>query len=131
MNGRLDIVSSLCQQKKCCSIGSEDIRVRPTLVGVAFITPSHSELHDPTVQGLAPGFRVRLQSFEEFERRLKECLSSSAISTKFEQHYKQGLAVVEELDQLLTHQDSLLHQKRWLSLTHTHVEHTHTHQGSS
>lgn len=59
-------------------------------------------------QGLAAGHRKRLQDFEQFERRFKECLSSSAIRTKFEQHYKQGLSVVSELEDLLRQEDSRL-----------------------
>ena len=58
------------------------------------------------------GYRARLHNFEQFERRFKECLSSSAIHTKFEQHFKQGQAVVGELSQQLAAQDSLLQQKR-------------------
>ena len=67
-------------------------------------------------QGLAVGHRARLQNFEEFERRFKECLSSSAIRTKFEQHYKQGLNVVSELEQLLSLEDSHLQQERYIFL---------------
>jgi mitofusin len=71
----------------------------------------HQRSADPG-QGLAPGYRARLQNFEQFERRFKECLSSSAIHTKFEQHHKQGQTVVGELSQLLANQDSLLRQRR-------------------
>lgn len=39
--------------------------------------------------------------FERFERRFKECISSSAIRTKFEHHHKQGTAIVGEMEQLL------------------------------
>lgn len=56
--------------------------------------------------GLAVGHKARLQSFELFERKFKECLSSSAICTKFEQHYKQGLSVVSELEYLLGKENS-------------------------
>ena len=63
-------------------------------------------------QGLAPGHRGRLQNFEEFERKLKECLSNSAIRTKFEQHYKQGLSVVSELEALLGEEESHLQEEK-------------------
>ena len=66
----------------------------------------------PTGQGLAGGHRARLQNFEQFERRFKECLSSSAIRTKFEQHYKQGLSVVSDLGQLLEQEEAHLQQER-------------------
>lgn len=51
--------------------------------------------------GLANGWKVRMMDFERFEKLFKLCISSSAIHTKFEQHYKKGCEVVAELDQLL------------------------------
>jgi mitofusin len=63
-------------------------------------------------QGLAVGHKARLQNFEQFERQFKECLSSSAIQTKFEQHYKQGLSVVSDLESLLAQEDTHLQAER-------------------
>ena len=70
--------------------------------------------HQPLLagQGLAAGHKARLLNFEQFERRFKECLSSSAISTKFEQHYKQGLSVVSELEALLCEEHTHLKEER-------------------
>ena len=62
--------------------------------------------------GLAEGHRARLQNFEQFERRFKECLSSSAIRTKFEQHYLQGRSVVSDLDTILTQEQDHLQTER-------------------
>lgn len=55
---------------------------------------------NPT-EGLADGFKRRFLEFEQFERQFKECISSSAISTKFEHHHRQGATVVAELEELL------------------------------
>lgn len=52
-------------------------------------------------RGLPNGWKIRMMDFEKFEKVFKQCISSSAIHTKFEQHYKKGSEVVEELDQLL------------------------------
>lgn len=51
--------------------------------------------------GLADGWKKRLMAFERFEELFKQCISSTAILTKFERHYKQGCEVVQELEQLL------------------------------
>lgn len=51
--------------------------------------------------GLARGWKNRLLAFEKFEEVFKHCISNTAIHTKFEQHCKQGLEVVKELEDLL------------------------------
>ena len=51
--------------------------------------------------GMPNGWKVRMMDFERFEKLFKLCISSSAIHTKFEQHYKKGCEVVAELNQLL------------------------------
>ena len=51
--------------------------------------------------GLARGWKNRLMAFEKFEELFKHCISNTAIHTKFEQHYKQGLEVVKELEDLI------------------------------
>ncbi|XP_062505571.1 mitofusin-1-like [Corticium candelabrum] len=52
----------------------------------------------------ADGFKGRLAEFESFERKFEECLSKSAISTKFKQHAMKGIEISkgthEKLDQL-------------------------------
>ncbi len=52
-------------------------------------------------RGLPNGWQIRLMDFERFEKLFKQCISSSAIHTKFEQHYKQGSEVVVDLEELL------------------------------
>ena len=42
-----------------------------------------------------------MMDFEKFEKLFKECISNSAIHTKFEQHYKKGSEVVKDLQSLL------------------------------
>jgi len=44
---------------------------------------------------LAEGFSARYMEFEEFERRFEECISKSAIKTKFLNHSQQGKHLVK------------------------------------
>lgn len=76
-------------------------------------------LHFLTGQGLAPGHKARLQNFEEFEMKFKECLSNSAIQTKFEQHYKQGLNVVQELEGVLGEEERRIQKERYMCICRT------------
>lgn len=63
-------------------------------------------------RGLADGYNSRLMEFERFEMKFKECLSSSAIKTKFEQHHSRGMEIVTELDQLLENEEQFAIDKR-------------------
>ncbi|RWS17962.1 Transmembrane GTPase Marf-like protein [Dinothrombium tinctorium] len=56
---------------------------------------------------LAEGFQLRYMEFEEFERKFEECLSKTAIKTKFNQHAERGKTVINQLGYIL---DSV-HQK--------------------
>ncbi|XP_015372851.1 PREDICTED: transmembrane GTPase Marf-like [Diuraphis noxia] len=46
---------------------------------------------------LAEGFSARYMEFEEFERRFEECISKSAIKTKFLNHSQQGKHLVKDM----------------------------------
>ena len=63
-------------------------------------------------RGLADGHMGRLAEFERFELKLNECLSSSAIRTKFEQHHFRGTEIVQELEELLCSEDRYISRKR-------------------
>ena len=65
-------------------------------------------------RGLDDGWKVRLIEFEKFEKLLKECITSSAILTKFERHYKQGLEVVMELERIIGSKLNELSNNRWI-----------------
>ena len=52
-------------------------------------------------RNVSDGWKVRMMDFERFEESLKQCISNSAIHTKFEHHYEQGSEVVHELEVLL------------------------------
>jgi hypothetical protein len=46
---------------------------------------------------LADGFPNRYFEFQDFERKFEECISKSAVRTKFEQHLQQGKLIVTEI----------------------------------
>ncbi|KAM8927512.1 mitofusin-2 [Pelodytes ibericus] len=50
---------------------------------------------------LADGFQVRMFEFQNFERRFEECISQSAVKTKFEQHTMRAKHIAEVLRQIM------------------------------
>ncbi|XP_061681900.1 mitofusin-1b [Syngnathoides biaculeatus] len=46
---------------------------------------------------LAEGFQERLKEFQSFERRFEECISQSAVKTKFEQHTIRAKQITEKV----------------------------------
>lgn len=47
----------------------------------------------PTTVPMAEGFQSRYFEFQEFERKFEECISKSAVKTKFEQHTQRGKTI--------------------------------------
>ncbi|OQV18745.1 Mitofusin-2 [Hypsibius exemplaris] len=47
------------------------------------------------------GYLMRMQDFDTFERKFQECLSKSAVRTKFEHHTQQGRKIAHEMRNLL------------------------------
>ncbi|XP_022918144.1 transmembrane GTPase Marf isoform X2 [Onthophagus taurus] len=50
---------------------------------------------------LADGFQTRYFEFQDFERKFEECISKSAVKTKFEQHSQRGKYIAGELREAL------------------------------
>jgi mitofusin len=50
---------------------------------------------------LANGFPDRYSEFQDFERKFEECISKSALRTKFEQHLKSGKLIVSEIRMII------------------------------
>ena len=55
--------------------------------------PSSPDSLPPSAPVLSEGFQGRYFEFEEFERRFEECISRSAVRTKFEQHTQRGSSI--------------------------------------
>ncbi|XP_028300173.1 mitofusin-1b [Gouania willdenowi] len=50
---------------------------------------------------LAEGFHDRLKEFQSFERRFEECISQSAVKTKFEQHTIRAKQITENVKSIM------------------------------
>ncbi|XP_053709005.1 mitofusin-1b [Synchiropus splendidus] len=50
---------------------------------------------------LAEGFQDRLKEFQSFERRFEECISQSAVKTKFEQHTIRAKQITEKVKDIM------------------------------
>jgi len=60
---------------------------------------------------LAEGFQNRYFEFQDFERKFEECISKSAVRTKFELHSQRGQLIVSEIRQIM---DSTYNQAQQL-----------------
>lgn len=70
----------------------------------------------PAIAGaIADGFQNRYFDFQDFERKFEECISKSAVRTKFEQHSSRGKNISSEmrmmLDNILDRANTLRNQK--------------------
>ncbi|XP_030647079.1 mitofusin-1b isoform X2 [Chanos chanos] len=74
--------------------------------------------HMQRAQGgaLAEGFQERLQEFQNFERTFEECISQSAVKTKFEQHTIRAKQIIETVKSIMDHINIAAAEKRVLSL---------------
>lgn len=54
-----------------------------------------------TSAALADGFQNRYFEFQDFERKFEECISKSAVKTKFEQHSSRGKSIANEMHYML------------------------------
>lgn len=52
---------------------------------------------------LAEGFQSRYFEFQDFERKFEECISKSAVKTKFEQHSSRGKTIAKWVEILNCH----------------------------
>ena len=50
---------------------------------------------------MADGFPDRYSEFQDFEWKFEECISQSAVRTKFERHSKSGKLIVSEIQQII------------------------------
>ncbi|XP_032679202.1 transmembrane GTPase Marf isoform X2 [Odontomachus brunneus] len=55
----------------------------------------------PAHNGALEGFQNRYFEFQDFERKFEECISKSAVKTKFEQHSQRGKHIATEIRQAL------------------------------
>uniref|UniRef100_T1JMD1 Dynamin-type G domain-containing protein n=1 Tax=Strigamia maritima TaxID=126957 RepID=T1JMD1_STRMM len=68
---------------------------------------------------LADGFQVRYFEFENFERKFEECISKSAVETKFEQHVQRGKNICSDLQIIMDH----VFEQAWRSREEKEIGH--------
>ncbi|XP_036369654.1 mitofusin-2 isoform X1 [Octopus sinensis] len=90
----------------------EDAETRVFFVSAreALMSRLHEDKGTPTPVGaLQEGFQVRLFEFANFERTFEECISKSAVKTKFELHTERGKHISSNLRTVMedVHQRSL------------------------
>ncbi|XP_070074618.1 transmembrane GTPase Marf isoform X1 [Drosophila takahashii] len=55
----------------------------------------------PHMGAIAEGFQMRYFEFQDFERKFEECISQSAVKTKFQQHSSRGKSVSGDMKSML------------------------------
>ncbi|EDW30569.1 GL26855 [Drosophila persimilis] len=55
----------------------------------------------PHMGAIAEGFQIRYFEFQDFERKFEECISKSAVKTKFQQHSSRGKSVSGDMRSML------------------------------
>ncbi|KAI9582828.1 hypothetical protein GQX74_012045 [Glossina fuscipes] len=57
--------------------------------------------NSPSLGAIAEGFQMRYFEFQDFEREFEECISKTAVQTKFEKHSSRGKALATEMCEML------------------------------
>uniref|UniRef100_A0A1A9ZWT0 Fzo/mitofusin HR2 domain-containing protein n=1 Tax=Glossina pallidipes TaxID=7398 RepID=A0A1A9ZWT0_GLOPL len=57
--------------------------------------------NSPSLGAIAEGFQLRYFEFQDFERAFEECISKSAVQTKFEKHSSRGKVLASEMCEML------------------------------
>ncbi|XP_074655522.1 mitofusin-2-like isoform X2 [Tubulanus polymorphus] len=81
------------------------------------ISRLHQDQGTPTPLGaLAEGFQIRLFEFANFERQFEECISHTAVKTKFEKHSDRGKLISSDLRSVMeeTYEKALKLRKNYL-----------------
>ncbi|XP_036205485.1 mitofusin-1 isoform X3 [Myotis myotis] len=65
---------------------------------------------------LAEGFQARLQEFQNFERIFEECISQSAVKTKFEQHTIRAKQILDTVQDIMDSINVAAAEKRVYSM---------------
>lgn len=82
-------VDFLVKELKVCSPKEAEERIFFISAKEALIARLAEQGHS-TNTTLAEGFQNRYFEFQDFERKFEECISKSAVKTKFEQHTQRG-----------------------------------------
>ena len=89
---------SLSQLGKCSIPESQELKVKGYSIEV-FNDGFKGIPENPN--NFPDGFKSRQLEFEEFEKKFEECITRSAIATKFSQHVSGGENIVKHLSKIL------------------------------
>lgn len=93
-------IDFLVKELKVCTAKEADERIFFISAKEALLARLSERGHtSPTP--LADGFQTRYFEFQDFERKFEECISKSAVKTKFEQHTQRGRFIATELKESL------------------------------
>lgn len=65
---------------------------------------------------------ARRQEFEDFELKFKECISKSAITTKFHGHAATGVAISKEMAQIMEQILARASSQRYFPINYYHLD---------
>lgn len=109
----------LCNELKVTDKKEGNERVFFVSAREALVSRLNQDKGTPTPTGmLQEGFQTRLFDFANFERRFEECISKSAVKTKFEQHTQRGQSITSDLRTIMddTYSKSLLQNEETMKM---------------
>ncbi|CAG9819032.1 unnamed protein product [Phaedon cochleariae] len=89
----------LVKELKVCTQKEADERIFFTSAKEVLQTRMHDTKNTPLP--VTDGFQTRLFEFQDFEKKFEECISISAVKTKFEQHSQRGKFIANQLRDIL------------------------------
>ncbi|CAH1972897.1 unnamed protein product [Acanthoscelides obtectus] len=93
-------IDFLVKELKVCS--SKEAEERIFFISAKEVLQARlAEQGQTTSTPLTEGFQTRYFEFQDFERKFEECISKSAVKTKFEQHSQRGKFIANELRDIL------------------------------
>ncbi|XP_065155734.1 transmembrane GTPase Marf isoform X2 [Atheta coriaria] len=93
-------VDFLVNELKVCTLEEANHRIFFISAKEALMTRLSEQGQSPTVTH-AEGYLNRYLEFQDFEKKFEECISKSAVKTKFEQHSQRGKLIATELREVL------------------------------
>ncbi|KAK9727955.1 Dynamin family [Popillia japonica] len=94
-------IDFLVKELKVCTAKEAEERIFFISAKEALLARIAEQGNTSPSMALAEGFQNRYFEFQDFERKFEECISKSAVKTKFEQHSQRGKFITNELREAL------------------------------
>ncbi|CAG2102222.1 unnamed protein product [Medioppia subpectinata] len=82
-------------------VDTEEAKDRVFFVSAKEVLQARTQRPPVNSSAFPDGFQIRYFEFEDFERKFEQCLSKSALKTKFAQHTKRAQRLTSELSHIL------------------------------